>query len=560
MIVGATTGSAFVFNIANEKDISGTITFNWQKNTETLVKLLSNNGYTVTSYNTGDRGQPRHLGWWDAETGDKWDAGDVGYVMNPIGNNRLTVLNTHANHVYNTTPTTTLFTAWYLQGSPFPGAVLVNLGCHSGYSTGYDATAVPGTWNWYTQALVLTALERQIAYHASTTYGHTTKDAELRYNDNTHWIFLHYLLNGARTTGLAHAQAQLLYYNYYNVGSFRERDIIGLYGTELYGLPTQRIVRALTAVQVAAIADAALTEPQRLEAATTQVVTASLQTPNFRVTTDGAGYTLFEVPHGGRLTAQGDGPYVPLLVRSFYFPAGTTGLTVTLAATETTPHAGVVQLAPQWAGDRTFGASPIPFSGTAPYPDKLFWTTIHSDTTGVRLAISAVPLRYDPVTGQVTLYDRMDFQVHYDAPATTTLATHTQGAVQAASVQIGNLTVNNGAPVSIGQSSLPMSMTVTTGQAQPLTLRWGVEDGSGLAIRSGVAVFTATAGTSSVAWASDSLGWLPGPKVLHVRLEDASGVTVATAEKEFTAQGRSLTITTSKGIYGPADASASLRA
>ncbi len=541
-VVGPLTGSAFTFNIRNELYADGTVKFGWQANTRTLVNLLRDSGYNVLTDDLTDRGTPRHRLWWDETAGDKWVPGNVTYALNnPASGPRLTILNSHATHYYNTTPITLHFTSGYLNIlAVFPGSVFVNVGCHAGYTTGYDATNDPQKWNYYTNALVRGALERQITYHASTTFGKTTAGAEMRFNDRVHYQFLRGLFGNATTMGEVHRRAIRTYYTYHPRAHFEARDIIGVYGTELYGLPTQPIQRqpGAVAVQQLAAASTAPTAPQA-----TGTLTASFDVPVFRITAEGDA-TRFEVPHDGEMTAVGTGPLAPVLARSFYFPAGTTGLTVTLVASDTALHPVVVQLPLQQAGDRTWGVETVPFTGTALYPAEFFWTAIYSDARGVQLALSAIPLRYDPLTGQVTLYHHLEFQVDYDLPDNGTLAPTTAPDITA-------LSINGGAPVGVDQASLPLSLTATVAEDGPLTLRWVIEDAAGQPVRGDIDVVTLTAGVNVLAWDTDSLGWQPGPKVLHAQLADAEDVVLATAQTPFTAQGRSLAVTTDQPLYGP---------
>jgi len=541
-VVGPLAGSAFTFNIANELKPDGTVDFDWQSNTRTIVESIRDFGYNTLTYSTANRGKPRHRLWLDATVTGTWRPVSVRFSMdNPASGPRLTVLNSHADHVSNSTPVPQDFTRQSLDGlALFPGSVFVDVGCHAGYSTGYDATVDPNIYNIYAHALVRAVLERNIAYHASTTYGQTTASAEMRFHDRVHYQFLRFLFSGAATTGEAHRRAIRTYTTYHAAKDFEARDVIGIYGTELYGLPTQPIRRkpGAVTVQQLATASAAPTAPQA-----SGTLTASFDVPVFRITPQGAA-TRFEVPHDGEMTGVGNGPLVPVLARSFYLPAGTTGLTVTLVASDTTLYPTAVQLPLQQAGDRTWGVETVPFTGTALYPAELFWTAVYSDARGVQLTLSAIPLRYDPLTGQVTLYPHLEFQVDYDLPDNGTLAPTAAPAITV-------LDINGGAPVDVDQASLPLSLTVTAAEDGPLTLRWTIEDAAGQPVRGDIDVVTLTAGVNVLAWDTDSLGWQPGPKVLHAQLADAEDVVLATAQTSFTAEGRSLAVTTDQPLYGP---------
>lgn len=542
LITGPRTGSAFTFNIKNEKDITGTVTFDWQANSQTFVDQLTASGYVTLTNMLADRGKPFRRAWKDEEAGRRWIPGNVAYAIEePADGPRLTLLNTHANHWYNTTPTTTNFYAGFIDGRPpFPGSVFINIGCHAGYSTGYDTNAAN---NYYTPALVRAVLDRNITYHASTTYGNTTAGADMRFNDQVHFNFLQYLIGGAQpTVGEVRRDAQRDYYIPHPANTFEDRDIIGLYGTELYGLPTQPIRRQPAPVAVMALHQLA---PTSIDAAS--AITINFAAPNFRVTFDYQNRALFEVPNGGQLTALDNGPVVPVLARSIYLPAGSTNVQVTWIASTTTPYGGGFTLQPQTAGDRTFGVSEVPYTLTAPYPATPYWINTYADAHGVRVVISVVPLRWDPVSGQVTLINSADFQIDFDAPP-------------AAGTSINAISINDGNLVAINQLARSISATITADTAQPLALRWHIANVSDAPLVGEYSVFTPTLGGNVLTWQFDTLGWQPGPKVLHVQIEDASGVVIATAQQTFTVDGHALQLDIDQSIYDTGDSQAIIHA
>jgi len=545
VVVGARTGSAFTFNIANEYDRYGNLEFAWGTNTDYLaIRPLEAAGYRYPTTSLTDLGKVRYRGWLDGNA-KSWHPLDLLKALYKDNNNRLTVLNSHADHLSNMTCYKDITARHIDQLALFPGAVWLNGGCHGGYSTGYDPTTpTTSTWNYYSDALVRAALERQLTYYANTTYGHTTAGKDIRYHDRMHQLHLRYLAYNARTTattGDVHRWAGVNYTDYAS-SPLTARDISALYGTILYGLPTQRITRKPSGVMVQAVGS----RPDIAAIHATQRVSVSLSAPHFAITTDDAGYTWFEVPHGGELTAVGAGPVVPVLVHNFYLPAGASGLNVTLVASDTTVYPGSVQLPLQQAGNRTFGVETLPFTGTAPYPEQSFWTSTFTDSAGVYVVISAIPLRYAPTTGQVTLIHQMDFAVDYD--------------VAASHVQIDALTVNNGAPVLIDQDTLPITLTLSTTTADPLTLYWVIENQGGAPLRSDSDVFTPTAGTNYVIWHTDSRSWQPGPQVLHVTLEDQTGAVIAAEYETLNALGRSLALVADASVYGASDTQADVHA
>jgi hypothetical protein len=580
--IGAQTGSAFVFSRANEYNVFRELDGDWQTSTRNnVITMLRSHGYITRTKQLTDRGQPRRLGWIDAQAGMKWRAANVGYVLNRAGGNRLTVLFSHAIHLYNETPSVNtsppgLFWVKHLYAlPPFPGAVLVNYGCHAGYSTGYDPRrtdteqwgsssaaskvtspaslrgpwGIVGTtdWNWYYHALARAALERHLTYHATIPWGIFDGDGKaVRYHDWVHQAFLRTLLSAGGTTGYAHRAAQRGYSTAHKPGQFKAADVSALYGVELYGLPTQPVQRNITPIALNSGGGVSHPAAQAPALQSSTALTVSLAVPEFRVTSGEEGHTLFEVPHGGALTALGEGPYVPLLVRSVHFPQGTTGLAVSLVSSTTALFSGTVTLPPQRDGNRHRGSATFPFTGAAPYPAEPFWTTVYTEDGAVDLYISAMPLQWDPASGQVTLFHQIDFQVGYTLPS--------------ADVQIGAIVLNHGAPLTIDQAAIPITMAVTTADESPLTLRWQIEDAGGMPLRSGAGTFTPTLGANIVEWSTDSLGWLPGPRVLDVMLEDGAGTVLATKQHDLIAHGRSLSVSTDRGIYGLGHAQALIRA
>ncbi|MBI5566177.1 MAG: right-handed parallel beta-helix repeat-containing protein, partial [Chloroflexi bacterium] len=546
LIAGPKTGSAFLFNIKNEKNVTGTVTFDWQENSRPFYAAQLAAGYVTYTTQLTDRGKPLRRLWYDEEAGWGWRPGNVAYGLeDPSAGPRLTVLNSHANHLYNTTPTTTVFHAGFIDNrAPFPGSAFINIGCHAGYSTGYDVTPSTITvTNYYTQALVRAVLDRQITYHASTTYGQTTAGAAMRYNDQVHFDFMNSLIGGAQPTiGEVRRDAQRAYYTPHPANTFVDRDVIGIYGTELYGLPTQPVRRQPAPVAVRANVG----QDTILSYAATNAITINFAAPNFRVTVDDQSRALFEVPNEGTLTALNAGPIVPVLARSIYLPAGSSNVQVTWIASTTTSYGGAITLQPQTAGDRSFGVSEVPYTLTAPYPATPYWINTYADARGVRVVISFVPLRYDPSGGQVTLINTADFQIDFDAPTTGTA--------------INTLVINDGQPVAIDQLARSISATITTDPAQPLALRWHIANASDASLVGEWSTFTPADGGNVLTWTFDTLGWRPGPKVLHVQIEDASGSVIATAQHAFNVDGNALQLSADQSVYDSGDAQATIHA
>jgi hypothetical protein len=538
--IGGAIGSAYVFNIRNQVDVTGTVTFDWQASTQPYVQRLIAAGYINQVNVTGGAGQRGFLGWLDAQAGVNWGPNDVGFVLNPLQRNRVALLSSHASHLRNTTPNQR-FTAAHVDASaPFPGALFMNLGCHGGYSTGVDQS--PAAPDYYNDALVRAALEHYLTYYGATTYGQTTATAQMRYHDQKYLDFLDQLLGKSATTGEAHRQATLAYYTTYPAATHNWKDTEGLYATELYGLPTQQVHAYVPEpVHVSAIEMTASASGDA--AAGSGALDLEFRAANLRAAAQGQ-YTLLEVP-GGVLAAVGNGPVIPLLAHTLDFPPGT-AVTVSLVASDTAAFGAAVRLPPQQAGSQTFGVETVSFTSTAPYPADPFWTTLYSDAGRVRLAVSVVPLRWDPVTGAVTQFRRMAFRISYSSPET--------------GVAITSLAVNGGQPAQAGQAAIPVTMTLTAAAGAPLQLRWWVEATDGKTRIGSAATITPTAGANAASWNIAGAGLGPGLVTLQAVLEDANGAVAASKWLPFTVAGRGLALTADKPTYRAGDASARLAA
>jgi len=539
--IGGAIGSAYVFNIANEVNVTGTTTFDWQAGTRPYVQRLIAAGYINQVNVTGGAGQRGMLGWLDAQAGTNWGPNQVGFVLDPMQRNRVTIVNSHADHLSNTTPNQNFTTGPMDANAAFPGALFINDACHSGYSTGVDRS--PAAPDYYDDALVRAALEHYLTYYGATTYGYTTATAQMRWHDQRYQDFLDQLLGKSVTTGEAHRQAALAYYAIYPERSIQlgYADDAALYATELYGLPTQPVHAYVPEpVQVSGIE---ATSAGSDAAAAAGALDLEFRSANLRATAQGQ-YTLLEVP-GGALAAVGDGPIIPLLAHTLDFPVGTV-VTVSLVTSETAAFPAALRLPLQQAGSQTFGVTTVPFTGAAPYPAAPFWTTLYSDTARVRLTVSVVPLRWNPVTGAVVHFRRMAFRVSYSSPET--------GAA------ITGLTVNGGQPAQTGQAAIPVTLTFTAAAGAPLQLRWWVEGLDGKTRIGSAATITPTAGANAANWNIAGAGLGPGFVTLQTVLEDANGAVVAAKWLPFTVAGRSLALTMDKTTYRAGDVSARLTA
>lgn len=522
--LSAAQGSAFVFSLANEIATTAPpkVIFNWQDNTQgAAITPLINAGYTIPTTNLADRGLPRRRGWFDAEAGFLWKDVDAAAAFTAGGGNRLTILNSHASHLFQSTGyvTSSLQAASDIAPLPqFPGSLVLDIGCHAGYSTGYDTANPAAGWNYYSGALAHAVLDRHITWVASTTYGKTTAGPDMRFSDRVHEQFLRQALGAAATVGDARRLAIRAYTNYHAIASFEDRDIIGLYGTALYGLPTQEINHGAAALNLQ-------TQPTALPALAINAaphaasLNVRLTADAFDTHTDADGATWFSVANAEEYTALDDGPVVPLLVRRIVLPAGSADVQVTLVASRTAAYPGAVTLPLQRAGDKTFGVETIPYTGTTRYPDPQFWTTVYTDSGATELVLSAIPLQYDPVAHTVTLIQQLDFAVQYTALG--------GGAA------LSGLVVDGDNAVQRGQATAAIRATATTAAGGTYTLRWQVEDAAGHPLGSGAGEVTLNAGSNTLSWTVDSRLWGAGTKVLHVMLEDGAGAVAGASAQAF---------------------------
>lgn len=520
-VIGPAQTSAYVFNLANEydTDLQGNpyVAFDWQGNTSaSCIKPLKTSGYLTVTNDLTETGQPYYYGWIDGELGLAWDSVDLLVSLYRENGNRLTVLNSHAAHQIQTTADSNDDLAGFHFDivPPYPGTVLVNLGCHAGYSTGFDPTDPTD----YQQMLVRGALDANLTYHASTTYGATSGGTDTRFHDLIHQQFL-LMLPGNATIGEARRLAVNRYQTFYtDTAKYDAGDKVSQYGTVLYGLPTQPINTPV----ISATVRQAVSARHAPDATAAGVVTVTFTVPDFTITPQADGSTRFEV-NGGNTTSQGNGPVVPLLIQSVFLPQNATNLAVTLVSTAGEVYSQAVQLPLQRVGNRTAGVAVVPYSGVAPYPEQQFWTTLFTDTGQTAVYISAIPLIYNVQSERVTLLNRMQFRVNYTLPA--------------ANVAFDNVIVNNNRPLGLAQSVLPVAADIESTAVQTLTLHWLLED-TGIAPHSAgnINVVVAT-GSNEVRWEPQVYGLGPGNYLLHLWLTGAEGETVATFNHPLTIYG-----------------------
>jgi uncharacterized repeat protein (TIGR01451 family) len=320
-----------------------------------------------------------------------------------------------------------------------------------------------------------------------------------------------------------------------------------LYTTLLTGLPTQRLERSASAQASVA----RLAEPLAAPAAgvgavqASQSITRSVVLSHFETLTDAEGRVAFMIPNNGYWGGQSYGPVLPMVEHSYILPAEAADIHVTLTFSQS--HTlGPVMLAPL-----TMVVQGQPMTGTRtltnPYPETVLAYEVYTDTQRTYLNISLIPQQYNPDTEMVTLYDRLDYAVSYNAPVTYTLC---------------DLLVNNGAAVDVDQAALPITVTLNATQPFSDTLYWAIHDVAGLLLDVGHTQLDIATGVYQIGLESNTLGWNPGPKQVIVFLAADPGAgeetALASAHTLFTVRGRSLELERDKVAYGASDTSAAL--
>ncbi len=96
-----------------------------------------------------------------------WTPNDV---TTALPETELTLLYSHADHLHNTTQSGTGLTAARFDAvADSAGNVLVNGGCHSGFSVSYNSPT--NDFRPFADAIVNSILDRRLVYFAPSTYG-----------------------------------------------------------------------------------------------------------------------------------------------------------------------------------------------------------------------------------------------------------------------------------------------------------------------------------------------------------------------------------------------------
>ncbi len=479
-----------------------------------------------------------HVYVYDGAT-TNWNA--ITTTRRAAANSNLLIFQTHADHRALSAADDS-----EIEASDFVSAtvdLVMTTACHAGYSTAYRQTNAAHPY--YRDSLVRSLLNRHAAYFASASYGMSPANSNaVRWHRRVVKDFLDLAIGPENlTTGQAQHRALLLYSATGNTQSDKERDTYALYAMHLYGLPTQPILnRITTTLNVFSLADAPLQVLAQSGSsfATTEGVTIT----HFAVSFDSSGQARFSIPHQGGEWAETFGPILPAVYRTYPLPAEATEITVTLVSSQSHAYTQTVDLQTMGLFDESFGPVTGTFTYTDLYPKSLLHSRLYDDLDGRFLSLVALPLQHNPTSRQVTLYDNLTYRITYNAPNTVT---------------VQSLLVNNGNPVVVGSSSVPVSLTLNSAIPLSGTVLWAVEDGTDTSMGDGLAGVNLPIGNSLVGWNLNATNWTPGTKHLWVAVRDAENKIVASGWSDFVATGQSLTSASVKDIYPAADSTAEIR-
>jgi len=251
-------------------------------------------------------------------------------------------------------------------------------------------------------------------------------------------------------------------------------------------------------------------QAEKMPFSSTHSIAVEVDIPNYKFEfPDGTGKTLVQAANGASLFAGGDQlPLLPAALERLILPAGASDIQVTEnVAARQGQDFGVVELMPAKTMTTDYvDTLPVPVLTTT-YPSQSFSYGIHSRSDGVEVELQAV-------TGQVgtdkrlTLFSHMEFTLSYK------LAEDSGASIEA-------VNLNNGKTVVSGQASLPLTLTVSSGQGRSLTLSYSVIAPSGYLVGSGKAVANISAGNSSVGVILSAERWPAGPQTLLVSIADS---------------------------------------
>jgi hypothetical protein len=276
----------------------------------------------------------------------------------------------------------------------------------------------------------------------------------------------------------------------------------------LYGLPTQAIEHDQGVT--ASVRRVTATPKNNTKSGATVAFAVNVDVPNFTFEYNAQGAALVRAGNGGSTFAEPYGPIMPQIIQRFVLPLDATSITIVEnQASRVSQSYGVVQLQTATPTNTQHPPEPGSFPITSTYPAQPFWYQTAIQQDGILVTLVVIPAQYQP-NSELTLLKHMEFNVNYTLPTPN--------------VSIDNVTLNNGQPVRIGQTTLPISVTVTTAQARSINLKLEVVDPSGVALASVNIVVPVLAGSSAISMNLASSSWTPGPKTMWVSIGDENKV------------------------------------
>lgn len=470
--------------------------------------------------------------WFDG-TYQEWGANDL---VTAIEEATITALWSHAQHVLEETQGHPLITdSDFIHLDPSPGHILINAGCHSGYSVSHNNSFQSyESYRPYERAMVNEIISKQVAYLAPSTYGLSRNDTPTAH-DLFAKNFLNALLNSGGAVGDKLKSTYRAYRNGYNY-THCDVSVYAIYGIAYYGLPTQMVVT--TDEELAAFNQNQQMQNNRQAQDNQQMrniqaveqtlrgknvdvgmnstgenhsMNISVNIPEFKKTVDDLGKIMFQVPNCENYVKTSFAPVFPMISKTYILPEGSVVNSVTMKnqsqklldeQIEQTELKAAIPI------NKTLGALRGSFEISGLYPAEIFSWRQEDREDGVYMYINIIPIQYNAETKQVKLYNTIDLNVDYSVPKSAT--------------NIEEVVVNNGAAVKVGMQGVPVNLKINSSAARTLKMQWIIRDISGQVIESGNKIMNFAAGENEASFSFDTEGWTSGMKDFAVMLRDVS--------------------------------------
>ncbi|WP_152965912.1 RCC1 domain-containing protein [Pseudobacteroides cellulosolvens] len=474
-----------------------------------------------------------------------WNAEKVSEALTKSG---LTVLSSHASHFSENTGTAggTINISDYKKLPDLPGHVLLNEGCHSGYTlskTGDETGRII-----YEDAFAKTLMEKGVTYVAPSTYGWRHTDVIALHEKLIQSVLGNVLRNDITNMGQATVES---YKNYWasvppeKIGVLSEYTT-SAYGTVFYGLPTQQIIHD-SAVKNLRFAkpDSVLSEEPVLAAPVpsapqAETLKVDFQFPYFKVEKTADGSHILKIPNSSGMMGLTGMPVLPLAAKTISLPKGTVINSVKLTDSKTHVCPEKLNLQRNQLINGTKGIIYEYKDIPEVYPNKNYWWQSFDDASGLKLIINTVPASYSGMESDITIYDSMSFEVEYTLP--------NEPVVKIIATQI-----NGSSPVLEGSGKVNTSLEVEALKGGTYDIRWYMSDQGGLCIKSGSSSIVLAPGKQTVFFSADTVSGSRGQRVLRIDIVDLGiGEVIASNTVDYTILGQDFTLKpVSKVFYTP---------